>query len=148
MLQEFGLSAAGLELIRSCEGLREVAYQDAAGVWTIGYGHTGADVRAGRHVSEFEAEALLRADVAATVRFVNKVVTVAIVQCQFDALVSFCYNVGRGSFERSSLLLALNRGDVRSAALGFGAWVRAGGKVLPGLVARRKAEAAMFRGMP
>ncbi|MDE1163720.1 MAG: lysozyme [Acidobacteriaceae bacterium] len=145
-MQEFSLSCAGLELIKSAEGLRQRAYQDATGIWTIGYGHTGADVAAGRRISDLEAEALLRSDVAATVASVNKVIIAVITQNQFDALVSFCFNVGGGSFERSALLKKLNLGDSAGAAEEFGKWVRAGGKVLPGLVARRAAEAKMFRG--
>jgi lysozyme len=138
------LSAAGLAMTKSFEGLRQEAYQDAAGVWTIGYGHTGPEVQAGQRISEFEAEAMLRADLAAAVACVNRAVRVPLTQGQFDALVDFCYNAGQGSFERSTLLQKVNHEDFAGAAVQFGLWVHAGGEVEPGLVRRRKAEAAMF----
>jgi lysozyme len=103
-------------------------------------------VRAGQRISEFEAEAMLRADLAAAVACVNRVVRVSLTQGQFDALVDFCYNAGRGSFERSTLLEKVNHEDFEGAAVQFGLWVYAGGEVEPGLVRRRKAEAAIFAG--
>lgn len=146
MLRVYCYSEAGLAMTRQFEGCRLHAYQDCVGVWTIGYGHTGLDVTPGRTISEFEAEALLRADVKEAVACVNRAVTVPIEQHQFDALVDFCFNVGVRAFTRSSLLLTLNQGQFEEAAAEFGKWVHAGGKVLPGLVKRRAAEAAMFRG--
>lgn len=148
MYQTFTYSEAGLALTRQCEGLRLEAYQDCAGVWTIGYGHTGQDVTPDRKISEFEAEALLRSDVAEAVACVNRVVTVPIQQNHFDALVDFCFNAGVHAFTRSSLLRNLNQGRFEEAAAQFGLWVHAGGKVVPGLAKRRAAEAAMFRGEP
>ena len=145
-MQQFRYSEAGLALTRSFEGFRSEAYQDSAGVWTIGYGHTGPDVTAGRRVSEFEAEALLRADIAGSVACVNRAVEVPITQNQFDALVDFCFNVGRGAFLRSSLLGYLNQEDFYAVGVQFRMWVNAGGKPVEGLVRRRAAEAAMFRG--
>ena len=97
-------------------------------------------------VSEFEAEALLRGDVAEAVACVNRVVTVPIRQNHFDALVDFCFNAGVRAFTTSHLLLDLNQGQFEDAAAQFGLWVHAAGKVEPGLVKRRAAEAAMFRG--
>ncbi len=144
MYQTFTYSEDGLALTRRFEGLRLEAYQDCAGVWTIGYGHTGPDVFSGRKVSELEAEALLRADAAEAVACVNRVVTVPIRQNHFDALVDFCFNAGVHAFTRSSLLQCLNQGYFEEAAAQFGLWVHAGGKVVPGLVKRRAAEAAMF----
>lgn len=146
-MQQFRYSEAGLALTRSFEGMRLQAYQDSAGVWTIGYGHTGADVTPGRKISEFEAEALLRADVAASVTCVQRAVEVRITQAQFDALVDFCFNAGRGNFVRSSLLRYVNQENFGAAAVQFGLWVNAGGKKVDGLVRRRAAEAAMFRGI-
>jgi lysozyme len=147
MYQRFSYSEAGLTLTREFEGLRLEAYQDCAGVWTIGYGHTGTDVVAGRNVSELEAEALLRGDISTAVACVNRVVTAAIQQNHFDALVDFCFNVGVQAFTGSSLLRDLNQGRFEEAATQFGLWVHAGGKAVPGLAKRRAAETAMFRGV-
>ncbi len=144
-MTNYSYSTAGLALTKSFEGLRTEAYQDAAGVWTIGYGHTGADVQPGLKISEFEAEALLRADLAPAVTCVNRAVEVNITQAQFDALVDFCFNTGRGSFRNSSLLRYVNAEDFAGAIVQFGLWVHAGGEVQPGLVRRRNTEAEMFR---
>jgi lysozyme len=137
-------SKEGLALTQGFEGLRLKAYQDVAGVWTVGYGHTGPDVTPGSTISEIEAEALLLADLADAIRCVNQAVTVDLAQCQFDALVDFCFNAGRGNFLNSTLLRKLNLGDFAGASAQFGLWVHAGGKVVAGLVRRRKAEAARF----
>jgi lysozyme len=145
-MNEYDYSGTGFALTRSFEGLRLKAYQDSAGVWTIGYGHTGPEVHHGQCISEIEAEALLRSDLASAVRAVQRAVQVDLAQHQFDALVDFCFNVGRGNLLGSSLLRYVNQGEFDSAAVQFGLWVHAGGKVLPGLVRRRAAEAALFSG--
>ena len=145
-MEQYKYSDTGLALTKQFEGLRLEAYQDAAGIWTIGYGHTGRDVRPGRRVSEFEAEVLLRADLRDAIDCVNRAVEVEITQHQFDALVDFCYNTGRGNFQRSSLLGKVNLEDFEGAAVQFGLWVNVGMKPVPGLVRRRAAEAALFRG--
>ncbi len=145
-MQEFKYSDAGLALTKEFEGLRLEAYRDSGGIWTIGYGHTGRDVCPGRRVSEFEAEVLLRADLRDAIACVNREVDVQIEQHQFDALVDFCYNVGRGNFEHSSLLGKVNLEDFAGATVHFGLWVNVDMKPVPGLVRRRAAEAAMFQG--
>ena len=145
-MNKYDYSNTGLALTRSFEGLRLTAYQDSAGVWTIGYGHTGPEVHHGQCVSEIEAEALLRSDLSSAVRTVRKAVQVDLAQHQFDALVDFCFNTGRGNFLGSSLLRYVNHGEFDSAVVQFGLWVHAAGKVLPGLVRRRAAEAALFSG--
>jgi len=147
-MQTFNYSEAGFALTRGFEGLRLTAYQDCAGIWTIGFGHTGPDVHKGQTISEFEAEAMLRADLSAAVACVNRAVTAPITQPQFDALVDFCFNAGRGNFLSSTLLRQINAGDAAAAVAQFGLWVHAGGEVVPGLVRRRKAEAALFAGQP
>lgn len=147
-MQQFRYSEQGLALTRSFEGLRLKAYQDGAGVWTIGYGHTGRDVVPGKQISEFEAEALLRADVASSVACVNRAVEVPITQNQFDALVDFCFNVGRGAFLRSSLLGYLNHGNFFAVGVQWMNWINIGGKPNEGLVRRRTAELALFRRAP
>ena len=145
-MQKFRYSDAGLAMTKEFEGLRLNAYQDCVGVWTVGYGHTGADVHAARVVTEAEAEALLLADMEAAVACVNRVVSVVVTQGQFDALADFCFNLGGRALCESTLLRRVNAGDFDGAAEQFGMWCHAGGKVQPGLVKRRRAEAEMFRG--
>lgn len=140
------LSQAGLDMIKGFEGLRLTAYQDSAGVWTIGYGHTGPDVRPGMTITQARAEQLLRQDVARFEQAVRDAVRVPLTQNQFDALVSFSFNVGAGAFRGSTLLSKLNAGDYAGAQAEFGRWVHAGGQRLEGLVRRRTAEAELFGG--
>jgi lysozyme len=146
MRNDFEYSDAGMAMTKSFEGLRTEAYQDSGGVWTVGYGHVGVSVVAGMVIDEAEAVALLREDLAAAVACVNKGVTGVVTQGQFDAMVDFCFNVGRGNFSESTLLRMVNKGDLGGAAAQFGLWVHVGGCVAAGLVRRRKAEAAMFGG--
>jgi lysozyme len=143
-MQEFNYSDHGLALTKSFEGLHLEAYRDCAGVWTIGYGHTGPTLAAGQTISEPEAEEFLRADLADAVACVNRGVQSVISQNQFDAMVDFCFNAGRGNFLQSTLLRKLNSGDFAGAAAQFALWVHAGGEVVAGLVRRRKAEAELF----
>jgi lysozyme len=143
-MQIFQYSDNGLALTKSFEGLRLTAYQDCGGVWTIGYGHTGPDVHAGLTITEADADAWLRTDVSEAVTCVNRAVNVPITQNQFDALVDFCFNCGRGSLLQSTLLRKLNIGDFTGAAEQFALWDHAGGDVVQGLVRRRQAEAELF----
>ncbi len=146
MINDLQYSQAGLSLTKSFEGLRLKAYQDAGGVWTIGYGHTGRGVFPGREITEATAEALLRGDLMVAVMLVGGVVKVPLAQHQFDALVDFAYNAGQGSFMHSTLLEKVQAGDFAAAAIEFGKWVNVDGRPEPGLVRRRSAEAAMFVG--
>ena len=139
----FTTSQAGIDLITSFEGCRLTAYQDSVGVWTIGYGHTSG-VYQGMTITEEEAIAFLRQDLKTAENAVNNNVTYGINQNQFDALVSFTFNVGTGNFTSSTLLKKLNAGDVNGAANEFDRWIYAGGQVLEGLVRRRAAEKQMF----
>jgi len=132
-------------LTEQFEGLRLTAYQDSVGVWTIGYGHTGSDVRPGLTITQEQASALLQQDVAGAVAAVNRLVTVTLTQNQFDALVDFTFNEGQGNLASSTLLRELNAGNTAGAAAQFLVWVYAGGVQLPGLVKRRQAEAALFQ---
>jgi len=143
-MQTFTYSDAGIALTKGFEGLRLTAYKDCAGVLTIGYGHTGPDVVAGLVIDEARAEELLRDDLREAVDYVNRAVTAAITQNQFDALVDFCFNVGCGAFEKSTLLRKVNAADFAGASAQFALWVHAGGEVVAGLVRRRKMEAEMF----
>ena len=97
-------------------------------------------------ISEADATMLLRADVSAAVKCVNRAVQPELTQPQFDALVDFCFNVGTGAFLKSSLLRYVNQGQTQNAAAQFLLWVNAGGKRCEGLVRRRTAERAMFLG--
>lgn len=139
------LSQNGLDLIKGFEGLRLSAYQDSAGVWTIGYGHTG-NVKPGDRITQAEAERLLQQDTAWAQQAVRDQVKVPLTQGQFDALTSFTFNLGAGALEKSTLLKKLNAGDYAGAQAEFGKWVHAGGEVLQGLVRRRAAEADLFGG--
>lgn len=147
-------SEGALGLIRKYEGLRVNAYRCPSGVWTIGYGHTGKDVRQGQTITAEKAEELLRADVAVFEAELNRMASaagVALRQNQFDALVSFAFNVGIGNL-RSSTLWRKVKADANDTgiALEFSRWIygTSGGKKvqLPGLVKRRAEEARMYAG--
>lgn len=125
------------------EGLRLDAYVDAAGVWTIGYGHT-KNVRQGDKISEYWAKELLMQDVAEVEKQV-KALGVAKTQGQFDALVSFAFNLGIGNLKRSTLLKCIREGrSMREIKRQFMRWVVAGGKRLKGLERRRAWEVQRF----
>ncbi|EKV01846.1 phage-related lysozyme (muraminidase) [Leptolyngbya sp. PCC 7375] len=138
-------NASGVGLIKSFEGLRLKAYQDAVGVWTIGYGTTRG-VKPGQEITDAQAEALLKTDLDRFEKAVNQAVRVSINDNQFAAIVSFTYNVGSGALRSSTLLKKLNRRDIYGAANEFPRWNRAGGRVLAGLTRRRNAERALFLG--
>jgi lysozyme len=142
------ITIEGLALIKEFEGFRSAAYRDAVGVWTIGYGHTsmaGAPhVKAGLVVTKAEANDILARDVEQFADGVRKLLQVNLSPTQFSALVSFSYNVGLGNFKKSSVLAAVNRRDFAAVGRRLQLWTKAGGRVLPGLVRRRAAEAALF----
>ncbi|OHX10516.1 muraminidase [Chromobacterium sphagni] len=138
-------NAQGLVLIKQFEGLRLTAYQDVVGVWTIGYGHTGTDVRAGLTITNDQAEQLLRQDLARFESGIGRLVAVPLNGNQFSALVSFSYNLGLANLQGSTLLRKLNAGDYAGAAGQFPRWNRAGGQMLPGLTRRRLAEQSLFQ---
>ncbi len=142
------MTGEGMALIRQFEGFRGTAYRDAVGVWTIGYGHTNMAgppaVSAGMKISRAGADAILARDVEQFARGVAVAVAVPLSDAQFSALVSFSYNVGLGAFGSSSVLRAVNSQDFVAVPRRLGLWVKAGGRVLPGLIKRRAAEAAMF----
>ena len=141
-------SKDGLAITEQFEGCRLVAYQDQVGVWTIGYGHTGNGVASGLTITQDQAIDLLTSDVAASAAYVNAAVTVELQQNEFDALVDFVFNLGRGAFAGSTLLKNLNAGQFDAAAAQFDLWDHAGGQVVAGLLRRRQAEQAMFQGQP
>jgi lysozyme len=137
------ISEEGLDLIRRFEGLRLDAYRCPAGVWTIGYGHTGPDVAEGDRINEACAEALLLTDVLRLEDGVARSAGVC-AQGQFDALVSFAFNLGLGALRSSTLLKLHKIGQHKLAAAEFARWIHAGGRKLPGLVKRRAAEAERY----
>ena len=126
--------------LKKFEQLRLTAYQDAKGVWTIGYGHTGG-VRKGDRISEVRAEELLRADMQTAEKYVKTLSRVD-TQGKFDALVDFAYNCGVGALKASTLLQYIQSGrktwEIQEQFL---RWVNSGGKKLGGLVTRRIWEA-------
>jgi|SRR5262252_999770 len=143
------IGTRGLELVKHFESLRLYAYQDPVGVWTIGWGHTGlkhedGTVHRGRKITEQEAENLLVHDMKHFCSRVEKLITVALTDDQFDALVSFDFNTG--GLGKSTLRKLLNKGDYEGAAEEFPKWNKAGGKVLRGLTRRRKSEQNLFNG--
>ena len=137
-------SQTGINLIKKLEGCKLEAYQCSAGVWTIGYGHTGSDVTKGRKITLTEAESLLKQDLIVHCNNVSKLVKVSLNQNQFDALVSFIYNIGINAFKTSTMLKHLNKGEFYAAAKEFDRWIYAGGKVSEGLKKRRTAEKTLF----
>lgn len=134
------------QIVKNAEGLRLEAYLCPAGVWTIGYGHTGTDVWPGLVITEKWAESLLERDLRTFEAYVSGYVKVDLTQDQFDALVSFVYNIGAEAFKNSTMLKKLNAGDYEGAAKEFPRWNKSKGKVLPGLVKRREAERKLFLG--
>lgn len=143
------VSPEGVALLHHFEGFRADAYQDSVGIWTIGYGNTryedGTPVRKGDRVTRERGAELFRNILKGFEQAVLDAVTVPLTQGQFDALVSFAYNVGTGALRSSTLLRVLNAGDYDAAADQFLRWNRAGGRVLPGLTRRREAERKLFK---
>lgn len=142
------ISNDGILLIKKFEGCSLTAYQDSVGVWTIGYGWTqsvaGKPVGRGMTITQNTAEQLLLTGLSQYETGVTSLVSKPLTQHQFDALVSFAYNIGIKSLGTSTLLKKLNAGDYQGAADEFPKWNKAGGKVLNGLVARRAAERSLF----
>ena len=133
-----------IEKLKEFEGFRRDAYRDVAGVLTIGYGHTGSDVREGDRLTTYAAEELLLMDLREHERAVRRL-KVAHTQGQFDALVSFAFNVGIGRLNRSALLRIIRAGGSKAQITReFKRWVFAGGHRMPGLVKRREWEAKRF----
>lgn len=136
-------SINGIELIKRHEGLKLKAYLCPAGVWTIGYGHT-YNVKKGDVIDEKQAERFLVSDLIVAETEISRL-GLDLNQNQFDALVSFVFNVGGGNFRSSTLLKKLgNNPDDPDIERQFKRWVYAGNEVLPGLVRRRNDEAELY----
>ena len=136
------IGQAGLALIKQFEGCRLTAYQCSAGVWTIGYGHT-AGVYKGMKITQAQADAFLKQDIAKFEKYINNPSYVPFTdklnQNQFDALVSFAFNLGQGNVKKLCTGRVMNQ--IPSAMQQY---CKAAGKTLPGLQRRRKAEAALY----
>ena len=144
-------SEKGIKNIKVFEGCSLTAYPDpgtGGAPWTIGYGWThpvdGKPIKPGMTIKQETADRLLKTGLVSYENDVLKMAKVKLTQGQFDALVSFAYNVGSRALSTSTLLRKLNDGDVKGAADEFLRWNKAGGKVLNGLTRRREAERALF----
>ena len=142
------VSNKGVDLICEFEGEQLIAYDDGVGVWTIGFGTikypNGVRVKRGDKCTEAQAEQYLRNDLIKFENAVNRLVKVPLNQNQFDALISFTYNLGETNLNSSTLLKKLNTKDYAGAAKELLRWNRAGGRILNGLVKRRKIEMELF----
>ena len=154
------ISARCIEDIKHHEGVRQKPYRDSVYLWTVGVGHLMYDSQArlpvdqrmavqllpqdNRTLSMEEVNAILRADLARFERGVATFCPVPLTQGNFDGLVSFAFNVGLGTLQRSTLRQKVLRGDITGAADEFLKYNKAGGKILKGLVTRRNDERALF----
>ena len=146
------VSKAAIALIKHHEGVRSRPYRCPAHLWTVGVGHLIGDGKSlpdsyNRTFSQEEINALLIRDLNRFERGVHKMLpNVPLRQCEFDCLVSFAFNLGLGTFQRSTLRQALLRGDKTAAMESLLKYCRAGGKILRGLQTRRLDEKALFEG--
>ena len=139
------ISEEGKNLIKKFEGCELEAYKCAAGVWTIGYGHIKTAVE-GMKIDQATANELFDEEMEEYETYVNTAVTVPLSQNQFDALVSWVFNLGNGNLNASTMLKVINSGDHAGVPAQIKRWNKAGGKVLEGLIRRREAEALLYEG--
>jgi lysozyme len=137
------ISKNGLDLIKHFEGCELEAYKCPAGVWTIGYGHIKTAVE-GMTITQHQADEMLIEEMNEYEGYINNSVRVDLTQNQFDAMVSWVYNLGSGNLNASTLLKVLNSGDYAGVPEQMLRWNKAGGRVLEGLTRRRQAEADLF----
>jgi lysozyme len=139
------ISDKGIDIIKRFEGFSPTVYFCPAGYPTIGYGHVVLDHEDfSKGVSKRQAETLLKKDAQIAERAVLRLISVPLTDGQFDALVSFTYNLGGGALQRSTLRHVINRGDHHDVPRQLMRWVWAGGKKLNGLIRRRKAEVDLY----
>lgn len=131
------------DIVKRSEGFRPTAYRCPGNVWTLAFGHTKG-VKEGDVCTLAQGEAWLHEDMAETAAAVNRLVHVPLTQNQFDALMSFVFNIGQGAFAQSTMLDRLTQGDYVLASAEFPKWKKAGGRVQPGLVTRRQRERDLF----
>lgn len=139
------ISKRGISFIKRWEECRLAAYRDGGGVWTIGYGHTG-HVLAGLVINHQQAEDLLRSDIQVAERGIRQAVEVPLSQNEYDALTSFVFNIGETQFFGSTLRARLNNCDYQAAADQFPRWCYDNGKMVKGLLNRRRDERLLFSG--
>ena len=139
------ISQEGLSLIKKFEGCELEAYKCAAGVWTIGFGSIKG-VKQGDTITQEEADNLLLHEMDEYEGYINDAVNVDLNQNQFDALVSWVFNLGPSNLSSSTLLTRINNKDWDDVPAQIKRWNKAGGKVLQGLIRRREAEALLFEG--
>jgi lysozyme len=155
-------SAKAIQMLKHHEGVRFRPYRCPAVLWTVGVGHVIDKAHIGvkyedrrnlpipegwdRRLTEADVDALLQQDLAHFERGVERLCPAELTQPRFDALVSFAFNVGLGALQRSSVRMRHNRGDYEGAAEAFMMWTKAAGKVMPGLVKRRKDEQTLYLG--
>ena len=146
------VSKAGIALIKHHEGVRNRPYRCPANLFTVGVGHLIGDGKSlpeswNRIFSQEEIDGLLKSDLRRFELGVHKMLpNVPLRQHEFDAIISFCFNLGLGCFQRSTLRQALLRGDKKAAMESLVKYCRAGGKILRGLQIRRLDEKALFEG--
>jgi lysozyme len=146
------VSKAAIALIKHHEGVRSRPYRCPANLWTVGVGHLIGDGKSlpdswNRTFTEAEIDGILKSDLRRFELGVHKMLpNVPLRQCEFDSIVSFCFNLGLGCFQRSTLRQALLRGDKKAAMESLVKYCRAGGKILRGLQIRRLDEKALFEG--
>lgn len=142
------IGSKGLDLIKRFEGFRAKPYVCQAGVWTIGYGHTNGVTMDSRPVSREDAEGLLREDLMRVTDGLDGLVPESLTQGQFDALCSFCFNLGVPAFQNSTLrkVIGRNPNDYERIRAEFMRWVHVKGSKSDGLIRRREAEADLYCG--
>lgn len=140
------ISAAGIAHIKHFEGCKLKSYYCVAGRCTIGYGHTGPDVKPGMVITEARAEEFLRQDLAKAEKAVAELVKVPLTDGQHAAVVDLVFNVGRDAFAKSTLLKLLNQREYGKAADQLMRWVHSGSAVISGLQRRRQAAREMWIG--
>lgn len=138
------ITPAGLDLIKRFEGFSSTIYICPAGYKTIGYGHLVRPYESFDTITELQAEALLRKDVESAERAVLRLIKVPLTNGQFDALVSFTFNLGSGALQRSTLRRKVNRQHHQEVPEQLMRWVWAGGRKLNGLIRRRSAESIFY----
>lgn len=138
------LGSAGEDLIKSFESFRPVAYQDQRGIWTCGWGHTGPDVVESTTCTPEQAEAWFQLDTQVAVAGIDGSLTTNVTQNQFDALVSFAFNVGVGAEAHSTMARLINARNFAGAAAEFPKWDHVNGVPNAGLLRRRTAEQQLF----
>lgn len=138
------ISQVVTDLIKESEGCRLTAYRDPVGILTIGYGCTGSWVIPGMKITQEAADGILREEICKAATSVLRLTKVSLNDNQFAALIDFVYNLGGGRYQTSSIRSKLNRGEYHNAAEVLLKYVYAGGKILPGLVKRRRLEYELF----